>query len=212
MTNRMDMAALEDEDLSALADGELGAGAAERLCGQWRGDAALRERWHAYHLIGDVLRSEELAATPARDEAFLLALRARMASEPVLVAPVVPAAVVAAPAGRHRAVSFGAIAAGFVVVAAGALTLLGQPTGGGSPAGAPTEQIAKADPGQLLPVNVGVRADPAGDLQPTAMTGQLIRDAKLDSYLSAHRQWSDGAMLGGHAAYLRFNPGDGPAR
>ena len=43
--------------------------------------------WHAYQLIGDVLRSEDLAAEPAADEAFLVALRARLADEPVVLAP-----------------------------------------------------------------------------------------------------------------------------
>ena len=33
-------------------------------------DAAARRTWHAYHLIGDVLRSEDLASTPARDAAL----------------------------------------------------------------------------------------------------------------------------------------------
>ena len=35
-----------------------------------------RSTWHAYHLIGDVLRSDDLARPPARDAAFLAALRA----------------------------------------------------------------------------------------------------------------------------------------
>ena len=45
-----------DEDLSALVDGEVDASLAAALSGQWRDDAALRSRWHAYQLIGDVLR------------------------------------------------------------------------------------------------------------------------------------------------------------
>ena len=53
--------------LSALADGELDADESALACGQWRGDASVRARWHAYQLIGDVLRSEELASDAARD-------------------------------------------------------------------------------------------------------------------------------------------------
>jgi hypothetical protein len=53
----------------------------------WRDDARARETWHAYHLIGDVLRSEELAHAPARDEAFLAGLRQRLAAEPAILAP-----------------------------------------------------------------------------------------------------------------------------
>ncbi|MFA6262799.1 MAG: RseA family anti-sigma factor, partial [Bacteroidia bacterium] len=57
--------------LSALADGEA---AAEPGCALWRDDAQARATWHAYHLIGDVMRSEDLAVRPARDAAFLAAL------------------------------------------------------------------------------------------------------------------------------------------
>jgi TorA maturation chaperone TorD len=63
--------------LSALADGQ--ADATEPACGLWRDDAAARQTWHAYHLIGDVLRSEELAREPGRDAAFVAALRADIA-------------------------------------------------------------------------------------------------------------------------------------
>ena len=73
--------------LSALADGE--ASSLVQACQAWRDDAHARETWHAYHLIGDVLRSEELAHAPARDEAFLAGLRQRLG---------IPAGVFAGPA------------------------------------------------------------------------------------------------------------------
>jgi sigma-E factor negative regulatory protein RseA len=65
------------EQLSALADGELDAAAVGHACAGWHGDAEQRETWHAYHLIGDVMRSDDLASDTARDAAFLGALRAR---------------------------------------------------------------------------------------------------------------------------------------
>ena len=78
--------AAPDEDrralLSALADGE--ADAAQAGCALWRDDAEARATWHTYHLIGDVLRSDDLAAQPARDAAFLAALRERLAAEPTV--------------------------------------------------------------------------------------------------------------------------------
>ncbi len=46
--------------LSALADGDVHA--LDGACGLWRDDAAARKTWHAYHLIGDVMRSEEPGA------------------------------------------------------------------------------------------------------------------------------------------------------
>src|SRR5450755_712026 len=83
--SRTDAALLEQ--LSALADGELDAAAAAAACACWRGDANARASWHAYHLIGDVLRSEDLAREPTRDAAFLGSLRSRLAGEPVILAP-----------------------------------------------------------------------------------------------------------------------------
>src|SRR5689334_13843162 len=68
--------------LSALADGD-----ATRAFQAWRDDPDARAAWHSYQLIGDVLRSEDLACEPEADQAFLVALRARLADEPVVLAP-----------------------------------------------------------------------------------------------------------------------------
>ena len=89
------------EDLSALTDGELEPAQVAEACARWRDDSELRGRWHAYQLIGDVLRSEDLAASGTRDAAFLAALRERLANEPVVLAPEPAAA--AAPAMRTAA-------------------------------------------------------------------------------------------------------------
>ena len=66
--------------LSAMADGEASADAQRRCLALWANDAQARERWRDYHLIGDVLRSQELARDRAHDAAFLQALRARLAA------------------------------------------------------------------------------------------------------------------------------------
>jgi len=79
--------ATEDDTLSALADGQALPHEVAAACQAWRDDERQRERWHAYHLIGDSLRSQELASAPQRDEAFLAALRQRLAAEPVVLAP-----------------------------------------------------------------------------------------------------------------------------
>jgi sigma-E factor negative regulatory protein RseA len=114
--------------LSALADGDATDSEAARAFQAWRDDADARASWHAYQLIGDVLRSDDLAAEPAADEAFLVALRARLADEPVVLAPqprveaepiALPAAVnasTAAARSRGRWQGPVAMAAGFLAV------------------------------------------------------------------------------------------------
>src|ERR1700712_788604 len=83
--SKRDSAALER--LSALMDGELDPSAVAQACGHWGTDDDARSSWHAYHLIGDVLRSDDLAEGSARDVDFMRPLRVRMSSEPVVLAP-----------------------------------------------------------------------------------------------------------------------------
>ena len=163
-----------DEDprhwLSALADGD--AHALERACAQWRDDGDARQTWHTYHLIGDVMRSDELAAEPARDAAFLAALRTRLAAEPVVLAPA-PAA--ALPSTRRPVWLLpAAVAAGFALVA-GVMVVahVGQPGQGGEAAtlaAASSPRLAAAQ-GQASPIVVG----------------NIIRDARLDEYMRVHQ-------------------------
>lgn len=174
--------------LSALADGEHDAIA--HATALWREDAAARECWHAYHLIGDVMRSEDLASRPAHDAAFLVGLRARLANEPV---PLAPAPLVAQPLARRlgwRAPA--AVAAGFVAVAATLVLLRPQGLGFGD-----GEQVA-GDPVSMA--GSGMRAVP--NLQPSATAalvadGRMIRDARLDAYLQAHQAVRPPAALPG---------------
>lgn len=178
--------------LSALADGEresLSPGTA-----LWRDDAAARERWHLYHLIGDVMRSGELATAPARDAAFVARLRARLADGPV---PLAPAPTVAAqPMVRRlgwRAPA--AVAAGFIAVAA--TLVLMRPLGSGAGEGV---RLATG-PASVAGSGVRVVSNP----QPSAAAalvadGRMIRDARVDAYLRAHqaaRGNSPAALPGG---------------
>src|SRR3990167_6572667 len=100
MVNRSETFAAARQALSSLMDGDLEPGAAGEACAAWRHDADARASWNAYHLIGDVLRSEDLATLPASDEAILQSLRARLADEPV---PLAPAPLVHAPAAADAA-------------------------------------------------------------------------------------------------------------
>lgn len=174
--------------LSALADGE--AAALVQACQSWRDDAGARQTWHAYHLIGDVLRSEELAYPPGRDAAFLVGLRLRLADEPAIVAPAPP---VVARQRQAWLMPAAAVAAGFVVVA-GVLVVTRADLSGAPTASATL--AAASSPGVLQVDHAVAAALPA----PT-QTVRVIRDARLDEYLRIHQ-----AARGGVAAAM---PGGG---
>ena len=182
--------ALMPQTLSELMDGELAPGELAGVCAAWQQDDEARACWHAYHLIGDVLRSDNLAAPAVRDELFLQALRSRLALEPVPEAPApwLAAVLPAAPAdfavlqaspvapARRRAGAWlmapAALAAGFMVVAGVVVvSKLTQP----EPAAAP--QLAQSSPA----------------------AGALVRDARLDRYLAAHRSLGNGLAPAGGA-------------
>jgi sigma-E factor negative regulatory protein RseA len=197
------------DDLSALMDGELEASAVARTCGQWRENPEARAQWHAYHLIGDVLRSEDLSADAAHDAAFLASFRQRMAQEPVVLAPtpsVVPAKVVAA---RRNWAAPAAVAAGFVAVAG--VLLVSQMPGGLSLRGAQPDANLAAAPAAAQPAVVVSTSEP-GDPPAVVLNGQLIRDARLDEYLAAHKKFGGSSVPGGPSGFLRNAAADGSSR
>ena len=180
--------------LSALADGDATAGEAARAFQAWRDEPDARASWHAYQLIGDVLRSDDLAAEPAADEAFLIALRARLAAEPVVLAPQArvdaasegtPAAVNAAAAATRRRGRWQgpvAMAAGFLVVIGGLNVVRPFTHGGAAPLASNTAS------GPLLASATSVNN--SGVVAPTAQTPAQTKAAadQLAPYLAAHRQ------------------------
>lgn len=195
------------ERLSALSDGACDARELKQSLEEWRCDAQLRAAWHRYALIGDVLRSEDLASDVRHDEDFLRAFRARMVSEPVVLAPMVstqdrelpapeapeqqPRQVAGAElvrwpvSARRRAwVAPTAVAAGFMMVAGAVLVWRGMPESQ-QPAGMVLAQGAADSP----------RSAASGQWLADADLGALQRNADLDRYLNAHRQFVQGASL-----------------
>ena len=204
------------EQLSALADGELGETAAAQACAVWRGDADAKASWHAFHLIGDVLRSEDLAANPARDAAFLTALRLRLDAEPVVLAPqplqqpVLPAAHTLAVANGARAarrpwMAASVVAAGFVAVA-GVVVLTRAPAT--LPAGSTLAQGAAG----VQALNASAPPPASTDPQVLVANGKLIRDVRLDRYLAAHKQFAGTSALGAPSGFLRSATADAADR
>jgi sigma-E factor negative regulatory protein RseA len=168
--------------LSALMDGEAADAEAERALRDWRDDARARADWHVYHLVGDVLRSSDLAQSPAHDEAFVQALRQRLAQTPVVLAPASPASVRRV---RRRWIGSAAVAAGFVAVA-GVMVVTRLAVPGGEPGGV----LLASQPALSTPVLRVSNLPAVGGGE-----GALIRDAQLDRYLEAHRQFGPSAAL-----------------
>jgi sigma-E factor negative regulatory protein RseA len=190
------------ERLSALVDGEADAAETAQIAGQWRDDPRLRSHWHGYHLIGDVMRSDELTGR-AGDAAFLVALRARLAAEPVVLAPTPEV-----PIRRRAALGWrapAAVAAGFVMVA-GALVVL-RPT-------APVEAVKLSAAPALQPPTRVAAAAPAAAPPVAAQAparGVLIRDARMQQYFAAHQQFGGSTALGLPSAFLRNATYDTPS-
>ncbi len=92
MSDRFSDSDASREALSALADGEAHPGDVARACASWKDDADARATWHDYQLIGDVMRSEDLARA-SEGSAFLKNFRERLAQEPVVLAPAAAAQV-----------------------------------------------------------------------------------------------------------------------
>jgi sigma-E factor negative regulatory protein RseA len=152
--------------LSMLRDGEASDRQIDVALAAWSGDAVSRRAWQDWQLIGDVLRSEDLASCRSSDEAFLArlqpGLRAASADRPA------SARILRWPARSGRRWVAAGLAAG-LALAVGMLVL--------QPAGAPGDAWLA----RLLPT----MGDDAQALK--SADGPLIRDAQLDAYLRAHR-------------------------
>jgi len=207
------------ELLSALVDGELqGADLAQAVA--WAQESEGHASWQLYHLVGDVLRSPELAHHSQHD--LLTGLRAQLAQEPPLnlhaapleqLAPAQPA-LTSAWAGAVRdpvanaSVFRWKMAAGVASVAAVAamgwnLAVLPASTG---------SQLAQAPAAVSASVQVAqqeaLASVPQADGSVIAVaTGNgsevILRDPRLDELLAAHRQFGSKASLQMPAEFLR---------
>ena len=173
------------ERLSAVVDGELpdGGHPGSIFSDFDRGD---RSAWSSYHLIGDVLRSDDLAISPATSAAFMARFAASLEAEPHVLAPAASArrATRRLLELRRRMVPTLAVAA-----AAATLTWIVVPQMHGIGVGQGGVQVAS------------VQSPQGGDVQRVAMAtvpppdGNIIRDARLDQYLEAHQQFAQQPVM-----------------
>jgi len=196
-----------DDMVSALADGQLRGADFAHAVEAVAADPAARERWHLYHVVGDVLRSGDMARA-SMDAGFAARLRERLRQEqpgvfttPVATDLVADQATSVRPAGdlmpkidvrREAANGWGwklvAGVASLAAVGAVAWNVAG-------PARAPQAELARATPAPTLAVPMPATAV-AGAPAAGAATGGavMIRDPRLDELLAAHRQGGASAL------------------
>ncbi|MGC4062208.1 MAG: sigma-E factor negative regulatory protein [Aquabacterium sp.] len=227
MSDRFSDSEASREALSALADGEAQSSEVARACAAWKDQPDARATWHAYQMIGDVMRSDDLAQA-GEGSAFLKNFRERLAQEPVVLAPSAAAAQrpmpvsqpvpVAAPLLRRRTWAGPmAVAAGFVMVVGALMTSQFVP-GDAPVGGVPMAQSNNGFGGDLslsvapAPMGNGGFISVADAVKAQGMSegpsfnrpdgaAVLIRDPKLDQVLAAQHAASnaDGTFAGQRA-------------
>lgn len=166
------------EALSALVDGQARPDELSQILNAWKSDATARAAWRDYHFVGDVMRSAELAHGTDSDR-FLQTFRARLAEEPVVLAPAAARALeprvspvthvpVAAPMAASRRRSWlgpTAVAAGFVMVVGAMVSALAPIST------VPAEALASSEQRIHL---ASQDADPAVDINAAAPVASVL--------------------------------------
>lgn len=207
----------QKEMLSALADGQLSGNALTQAL-EFSSQDEGRETWQLYQLVGDVLRSPELAR-PVDNGDFLARLRTQLAQEAAPVAqatvssPAAPAQPVLTqftppPQAANDSVFRWKMVAGLASLAA-VVTLVWSAVGGlgGPPAGA---QMAAVPAPVTASVSVQAPAVSLADNQ--APQQVMIRDPRLDELLAAHKQFGGTSALQLPAGFLRNANFEAPKR
>lgn len=183
---------MTQEQISALADGELSSAYIDMALAALR-QADGRDAWDVYHQIGDILRSDDMALTMSSD--FSARMSARLDAEPTIIAA--PLAVTVQPSeqiavgggqpvhiavagGRRSIKRFALPGMAAAAVAAAAFIISPQLAIVSAPAPAPA---AVATPQLALASN-------AGDVRVMTHAGEVLRDSRMDEYLSAHQRFS----------------------
>lgn len=184
------------ELVSALVDGQLRDAEFAQALAHLAHSSEARQNWHAYHVVGDVMRTGQ-AAAGAHDADFVLRLRARLQQEsppPALPeAPSTPVAVRPVASANDRfwrlVVGLASVAMVGVVAWQG---FQGLTSPGPQLAVAPASQPAVASPAQSGPALSALGAAPV-----------MIRDPQLDALLAAHRQFGGTSALQMPTGFLR---------
>ncbi|CAB3643348.1 sigma-E factor negative regulatory protein [Paraburkholderia rhynchosiae] len=187
------------ERLSAFVDGELFREEHLNLDKFLSGlDGEDRAAWSSYHLIGDAMRSDDLAVSSAASGAFLSGFASRFESEPHLLAPA------ALPVARRLLALRRRVVPAFAVAAAAAtLTWIVVPQLQGVPGGSGVTQVASVTSHGDALRKVAMASVPTATVMPVAQDANIIRDASLDQYLEAHQQFAQQPVMPGSMPLIR---------
>lgn len=193
------------EQISAMVDGELPDAQWQAALSLMQSDTQAMQTWHAYHVVGEVMRGEPVAPANA-DLAFLARLQEQLALEPAQAAlPAVlptrlspdfstaPVRNAAAndPAFRWKAVAAVSSMALVLVLAMGS-------------------RFGHDDPAAIADAKSNAPSVVTGPMVTVAQSGgeelgsvQMIRDPALDAMLAAHQQMGGMSALQGPSGFLR---------
>ena len=201
---------MKREMVCALADGQLRGHDFAKVVESVHSDANSRAAWQSYHIVGDVLRSPELAEY-AEDVNFSARFVSRLAADTdaqlayksassTSAASDLPALSARSQASANESVFAWKLTAGFaslaVVIAIGWNMIGGL---GGSVGGA---QLAQAVPSAQM----------ASTTQFGPESAVMIRDPNLDALLAAHKQFGGTTASQMPTGFLRNATFEGAAR
>lgn len=206
------------EQISALADGHLRDDEFAQVIDKVCGSDDLRATWHAYHVVGDVLRSGVHTAYSDSSQ-FLSRLQQRLAAEPSV--PVLAPDVAAMPVLRRAEAANEPVFRWKLVAGAASLAAAAAIgwnwVGGASPQ--PAAQLAlqqqQQSSGSVLAAS-GSAPQGASLLTPMrVVVGNghpqvMLRDPRLDQLLEAHQQAGGASQM--PSGFLRNATFDGPSR
>ncbi len=193
--------------INDLADGHLQGEEFAKAMSLLNNSSHARAVWHRLHVVGDVIRSNELANCQS-DSAFLQRMKLSLQQEPAIQpisASTLQTTHVKASANDSVFIwkSVAGLASLFGVVAV-SWSLLNGEINGGTGSGAELAS-APAQTNQVLLAVVASDTAVAGVGSAGAVSGrgEMLRDAQLDSMIAAHKQLGGYSALQAPSGFLR---------
>jgi len=197
-----DLKSIPDERVCDLVDGRLQDEVCAQALSALLSDPQAVQSWYAYHVVGDVLRSPELAPSPG-DHAFLERFERRLALEPgrpLATDTIRPVVVNSGLPSANTSVFRWKLLAGVACTALVCVVGMSLWVQTAPPDGAAMASLG----GAVAPVATIVTADTSA--------GPMMCDARLDELMAVHRQLGGNSALQVPAGFLRNATYEGAAR